>query len=81
MEMERLTPAPQTALAEVVGRNAHMGMMILALATSQSRAPRHKHGGRHNNPMERPCPPPSEQPLNIKCEDLHPHRPMVRILS
>lgn len=42
--------------------------------TSQSRAPRHKHGGRHNNPMERLCPPPSEQPLHINCENLHPHR-------
>lgn len=49
--------------------------------TSQSRAPRHEHGGRHNNPMERPCPPPSEKPLNTKCEVLHPHRPLVRILS
>ena len=27
--------------------------------TSQSRAPRHKHGGRHVNPMERFSPPPS----------------------
>lgn len=33
MDMERPTPTPQNSFGRAVGQDAHMGMMILALAT------------------------------------------------
>lgn len=33
MDMERPTPTPQNSFGRAVGRDAHMGMMIPALAT------------------------------------------------
>ena len=50
--------------------------------TSQSRAPRHKHGGRHGIfPMERPCPPPSGIAFEQSRETKRSARCKVRILS
>ena len=52
------------SIGNAVGQNPHTGIMILALATRHRvERPAISMGGGTENPMERPCPPPSEPPL------------------